>query len=660
MLHKPARWAMLLLVLLAFGRLVSQLDAKDLWLDEGFSLQRAESSWPVLLSGQLAVAGAPGSTSLSTHPPAYFILLKLVLAIAGSSAFSLRFPSVMAATLLVPCIWALARRLARARALPAASPWWAALLSAASPFYLWAGQEARMYALVALLAVMSTYFLLRWTATETGNRSYLVAYLATMVVLLSSHFFSVLILPVHAGVVFQAHRRRASFGRSLIRSGEVLALGLIPVAVGVWELLFTNPSRLEHFVAIPWDSLAIGLLQTFSLGFSLSFTPDWWLLLLILMLLLGTGWAFTRRPIPVLGWLLPAWLVVPPLLLYGINRVHPAYTNARELSLVSGAFLLLVGGGLAWIWQRSRWVSSGLALVLLAGMAYSTVNLFTLPDYGKGDLSGMGDFLRRQVLPGDLVLTEPEQWWRLYSYYLPLDLLERGAATGSGTAWRNTPGTFRAWPSMDADMSPLISNYHRIWLVSSDPKSPLAAWLAGHASRVQSQLFASPLSLLKLELFITRWPVLQGSPEAGSVQHPVDVTFGNRLRLVGYGVGRPLATDSTIPITMYWQSLAPISAKYKYRLSLMETGTNAQVAVSDHDFDGGFQPTTAWKPGTTIVEHTGIMPPKQPLATGYYLALVAYDARTLDRLPADAGAGAKLASDGSGRIVILPLVETNP
>ena len=149
---------LLFLILLAFARVTWQLGGKDLWWDETLSLQRAESSLPDILLGRLVMSD--GFTQVATtdqHPFLFFLLQGLLLRLAGDSEYALRFVPAMAATLLVPSVWAFARRLQRGDAFPPSSPYWAALLAAVSPFFLWYGQEARPYALWAVLAVLSAY-----------------------------------------------------------------------------------------------------------------------------------------------------------------------------------------------------------------------------------------------------------------------------------------------------------------------------------------------------------------------------------------------------------------------------------------------------------------------------------------------------------------------
>ena len=168
---KPRQWGLLLLLLLTFARLTMSLGAKDLWLDEAFSLQRAESDWPAVVAGIIHIGdGVESVSTIDQHPFGFFVLLGLMLRAAGTSEFVLRFPSVMVATLIVPAAWILARRLERCRALPPGAAGWAAFLAAVNPFYLWYGQEVRMYALVALMALLSTYMVLGWSEDRGPRR----------------------------------------------------------------------------------------------------------------------------------------------------------------------------------------------------------------------------------------------------------------------------------------------------------------------------------------------------------------------------------------------------------------------------------------------------------------------------------------------------------
>ncbi|MCB9156182.1 MAG: hypothetical protein H6645_03590 [Caldilineaceae bacterium] len=93
------RILLLLVILLAFGRAMLWLDAKALWWDESLTLQRAESDWGALLRAQLMIDDNVAQwPTTDQHPFTFFVLVGILIRLAGDSEFVLRFPSVMAVT----------------------------------------------------------------------------------------------------------------------------------------------------------------------------------------------------------------------------------------------------------------------------------------------------------------------------------------------------------------------------------------------------------------------------------------------------------------------------------------------------------------------------------------------------------------------------------
>ena len=523
-----ARLLLLLLILLAFARLVWGLDAQALWLDEAFSLQRAESSWPALIAGALPLTdGVRTVDTTDQHPFAYFVFLGLMLRAAGISEFALRFPAVIAATLLVPVAWALSRRLARTGSLPRSAPAWVALLVAVNPFYLWFGQEVRMYAQVALLALLSTYLLLRWAdATRRAQRWIALAgYAAATFLLLTSHYFAVLILPVQAAMVFQALAQK-SRRRALAAAAILLALALIPASMAL-SLLARDPAAGANWAHISPRILAADLLNAFSMGLNVDIRQVWGIDLFYgAVAVLGTIYGLRRSEAgrPWRGWVLPALVLLPPVVLLVVSVFRPAYMTARHMSLISGFFLVLVGGGLAWLWQARRWAGGLAAVVLLAGAAYSTADYQLSPRHGGGDLAGMGQYLRDRLQPGDLLLTKPIAWERLYRYYLPIDAVEGKEPSDRQSGWRGLPLLMGSWEETVAELKKLPENYRRIWLIRSEGPDADDEWLFAHTFRAEHQAFESPRAALDVDLLLSRSPVLAQPPAA--IQH----RCGCRLR----------------------------------------------------------------------------------------------------------------------------------
>jgi hypothetical protein len=365
------------------------------------------------------------------------------------------------------------------------------------------------------------------------------------------------------------------------------------------------------------------------------------------------------------GWLLPLGLLIPVVLILLANTIQSVYMNARHLSLLGGAMIVLVGGGMALLWQRQRWLTTGLAVVLTAGLLYSTMNYYTQPAFGKDDYSAMGRYLQANLLPNDVVLISPAWSWRIFTYYLPLDLIDRAAQRGAHTAHYGAPLLHDApWPENEAFLKGLQHEYRRIWLARSgthpylDPDGAVPTWLrTNNAMRLTEEKFFSPTSFLDLELFLTKPPVYEGM-EPPAMQ-PVDVHFGDLIRLVGYDIEAPLQPGYALPITLYWQVAERPTVNYKYILQLVQIaddGTSQVAAQTEIEPYYGQIPTTFWDPGKTIVEYTSLPPVEldRAAAAHYRLTLQLYDATSLEKLAVATQDAATVTVAADGQQVILP------
>ena len=105
-------------------------------------------------------------TASDIHPPFYYALLHLWIALLGPDAVAVRLLSVFAGTLTVPLLYQVGRRLADDQVGMLAS-----LVMAIAPFHVYYSQEVRMYGLVTLLGLLSVYAVLLLLETqETASR----------------------------------------------------------------------------------------------------------------------------------------------------------------------------------------------------------------------------------------------------------------------------------------------------------------------------------------------------------------------------------------------------------------------------------------------------------------------------------------------------------
>jgi hypothetical protein len=208
------RLSLMCILLLAIGLGVCRLGYQELSGDEAFGYFFSLQSYPDMVRSTLTL-GEP-------HPVASYYVQKAWLAAVGYSEFALRFTSVWWSVLAVALLYVLARRLGLGEGASLLS----AALLAVSPYAVWHGQNARMYAMSLALTLASS-----WLAIEAILRKRWILWVAYVLVswlCLQTHYYTVFVILVQ----------------------NVLVVG--------WTLLVKRtPRRL-----VPWvmSQLALGLL----------------------------------------------------------------------------------------------------------------------------------------------------------------------------------------------------------------------------------------------------------------------------------------------------------------------------------------------------------------------------------------------------------------
>jgi hypothetical protein len=133
---------------IAAGGLVLRLLAtRGIWLDEATSIYQARMPLGDMLHNL---------RTIDVHPPLHHILLWCTVRALGDGEFAVRVPSLIAATVMIPVVYAAGRELYDKRAGVAA-----AALAAVAPFAVWYADEARMYALFMLFALIALWMQVR-------------------------------------------------------------------------------------------------------------------------------------------------------------------------------------------------------------------------------------------------------------------------------------------------------------------------------------------------------------------------------------------------------------------------------------------------------------------------------------------------------------------
>lgn len=199
-------------VLLAAGLRIDALDYQSLWSDETFSLMTTDPtlSFPQFWDRVLA----------DTHPPIYYLILRLSSTVFGQSEIAARAPSVFFGVLTV-CGAAILPGSSVSRSSRVAFP----LLLAVSPGAVWYAREARSYALVLLLSTIITVACIRFPRCmphEDRKARGAIMMLTTAAVPASfTHYFGFLLAAAAFCTCFLlTYRRRRAIG-GLAGSGVV-------------------------------------------------------------------------------------------------------------------------------------------------------------------------------------------------------------------------------------------------------------------------------------------------------------------------------------------------------------------------------------------------------------------------------------------------------
>ena len=94
-------------------------------------------------------------------------------------------------------------------------------------------------------------------------------------------------------------------------------------------------------------------------------------------------------------------------------------------------------------------------------------------------------------------------------------------------------------------------------------------------------------------------PVISVEPPTG-IQHSSGAVLGGAINLIGYDLAQEtIRADETLPITLYWRSLAPVRGDYNVTIRLVDEMGTVWGQVDRLPL-GGMWRTNQWQPGTYI------------------------------------------------------------
>lgn len=453
-------WIVVALVVVATLIRARGITAANLWLDEANSWQVASGSWHALFTDVLR----------SPLGPLYFVLLKPWIGLFGESALVLRSLSLVASIALIPVVYVLgARLLSRSVGLLACA------LLALSPLELYFAQEARMYALVSLLAAACVLAYATWRGDAVArSRGALLWYVLTAIALMFTHLVAgVLLVAINIDAAILLARPRARGRIAWIAANAAIAvvvlvyLSSVSAGSAMSSQAWRTPMGLE-------GAIRSALLLPFDALHGQHFYPtDFWTALsslvhggginrrffellivqpLVLVVLVAALVAAHRGSPRSGGPRLLALALLVPLLAVTLVSSRRGLEFPRYLLFVIPFLFLLLAHGLLALRPRARIASVGIIFIAMLLGEHAERSVVSR----DSDYRATAELLRRDARPGDRALIQPREMNVPLRYYL-----RSGGPPVTGIA---------ADGSLPDEARALAS--HRTWLIM-DYRSPL-------------------------------------------------------------------------------------------------------------------------------------------------------------------------------------------
>jgi len=363
------------------------------WMDEGLSVGISSH----------ALTAIPGVLRQDGSPPLYYMLLHVWMDAFGRSESAVHWLSLTASLLTIPAAlwagWSLWGRRAG---------YLGALLCALMPFLTAYGEEARMYALMALLALLSSACFVH--AFVYRRRAYLPGFAIGLALMVYTHSWGIFYgvgAFLALGLLWRLaprEQRRGLLIDGLLAFGAAVILYLPWVPTVLYQTAHTgapwaNKPRFGVPIQIARDVLGgfgPAVAVTLATGFGLA------------TLLAARRARGDRERLST--WVLLTIPVVTLALAWLLSQVSPAWAS-RYFAAIVGPLVLLVALGLA--------RAGKLGMLALALACVFWVKPTQYVDGYKSDVRDIGAEVGAQMRAGDLVLVGQPEQTPLVWYYMP-------------------------------------------------------------------------------------------------------------------------------------------------------------------------------------------------------------------------------------------------
>jgi mannosyltransferase len=600
-----SQWLFVALMLgilwVAYATRFHLIESQSLWNDEGTSYAQALRTLPQIAE----------HAGRDIHPPAYYWLLAVWGRLAGHSELGLRALSALASVLTVAVTFALGKRLFN----PAVGILSAGLVTL-NTFSIYYAQEARMYALLALIAVGAFYLFVLFMARPTRSRMIGLA-VVNALGLYTHYAFPFVMLAQGVAFVVGVFNRRVPLKQIIpytaLNVGTiVLFLPLLPTA---WRQITTWPSTGE---AIPTQEAIATILGYFAFGITtgagVTIAVAFFLLFALIQL------ENDRKPHQAWRVSVPFIWVVGSVLVFLVMGLFRE-SNLKFLLPAQIGFALWMARGAWALWQTQVHSDKRYAPYIpkIASVVGAIYIGWTLVDglpalyhdraYQRDDYRAMAQIITADTDEQDAVIINGAGQIEVFDYYYQGQAqvfpLPQGLGGDDAETLRQTQAVIERSNTI----------YAILWGTGErDPNHVVENTLNQQAYQVDDRWFGD----VRLVRYVS--PIDWGDKMIADRQQ-----FGTHITLTEYGISHDtIRAGDVMQLQLVWTIDAPTDQRYKVFIQLLDEN-GVLVAQRDSEPVGNSQPTHTWEAGQMIVDQHALLIPDHLPSAHYSLIIGLYN-----------------------------------
>ncbi|MEM7344887.1 MAG: glycosyltransferase family 39 protein [Chloroflexota bacterium] len=607
------------LTLLAFFLRTYRLDFQSYWIDE---------AWTAYYGNQTVGDIWERLKTVEVTPPFYYPTVVYWVSLFGDSEFGLRFYSLIFGVVAVPLSYRLGKDLGDIRL-----GLILALLMSIAPYQIWHSQNARMYAALSGVAILSMWGFINWW--RIGGWRWWLVYVIGTIWAIMIHYHGTVLIGIQGLFLLLTWRQH---WRGYLAWGGTLLLiffSFLPWLISLSTLLqdyitwLTQPTLWEIYtrsaityslneLVSPQEALWPTLLfvATYGLGLIYATRRSWgqWRGSDMLAFLL----AFTLAPN------LAAWV-------YGEIRM-PVYLE-RYLIFVQVGYLLTVSMGiLAFIegWRTKRIpllgsrIGGALLLLALVGISgWALNNYYHNPTYARPDWRGVADTVEAFEMPGDAILLTGDGGELAFNYYYDGEL---PVYDTFNVFIYDVQARVEGEAALEA-LDEMTQAHGRLWFtpygVPLDPS--LEGWLAENSHPAWHRWIGRK----RLALYDNQ----QKLAREEAINHSFVNSTGQGPTLIRLSIPDiPIAAGDSLPMHLSWQTDGELSEDYQLSLRLVNPQGDLFAQGDWPPLSAAAGPTSTWPAQEVINDRRSLWLPADIPPNEYLLQLVVYNPTTGESL----------------------------